>query len=53
MSKGDSWYDLTLILSFAWNGILFGMLSIYKMEMLLKNAKENLLLVLLFASLCG
>ena len=39
MSKGDSWYDLTLILSFAWNGILFGILSIYKMEMLLKNAK--------------
>jgi len=39
MSKGDSWYDLTLILSFAWNGILFGILSIYKMEMLLKNSK--------------
>lgn len=39
MTKGDSWYDLTLILSFAWNGILFGILSIYKMEMLLKNAK--------------
>jgi uncharacterized membrane protein len=34
MSKGDSWYDLTLILSFAWNGILFGILSIYKMELL-------------------
>lgn len=39
MSKGDSWFDLTLILSFAWNGILFGILSIYKMEMLLKRAK--------------
>jgi uncharacterized membrane protein len=39
MSKGDSWYDLTLILSFAWNGILFGILSIYKMELLLKKAK--------------
>jgi uncharacterized membrane protein len=39
MNKGDSWYDLTLILSFAWNGILFGILSIYKMEVLLKNAK--------------
>jgi uncharacterized membrane protein len=39
MSKGDSWYDLTLILSFAWNGILFGILSIFKMETLLKNAK--------------
>ena len=41
MSKGDSWYDLTLILSFAWNGILFGILSIYKMELLLKKAKRN------------
>ena len=39
MSKGNSWYDLTLILSFAWNGILFGILSIYKMELLLKKAK--------------
>jgi uncharacterized membrane protein len=39
MSKGNSWYDLTLILSFAWNGILFGILSIYKMEILLKKAK--------------
>ena len=39
MSKGDSWYDLTLILSFAWTGILFGILSIHKMETLLKNSK--------------
>ena len=39
MSKGDSWYDLTLIFSFAWNGILFGILSINKMETLLKNSK--------------
>ncbi len=41
ISKGDSWYDLTLILSFAWNGVLFGILSIYKMEMLLKNTKGD------------
>lgn len=39
MSHGDSWFDLTLILSFAWTGILFGILSIWKMELLLKNAK--------------
>jgi uncharacterized membrane protein len=39
ISKADSWYDLTLILSFAWNGVLFGILSIYKMELLLKNTK--------------
>ena len=33
------WFDLTLILSFAWNGILFGIISIWKMEMLLKKTK--------------
>jgi uncharacterized membrane protein len=26
------WYDLTLILSFAWNGILLGIFSVYQME---------------------
>lgn len=44
-SSGDSWYDLTLILSFAWNGILFGILSIYKMEILLKKAKGKFVAV--------
>ncbi len=39
MGNGHPWFDLTLILSFAWNGILFGILSIRKMEMLLKAAK--------------
>ena len=39
MSQRGSWYDLTLILSFAWNGILLGILSIYKMELLLQSAK--------------
>lgn len=39
MSNGHSWFDLTLILSFAWSGIIFGILSIRKMEMLLKKTK--------------
>lgn len=26
------WYDLVLIFSFAWNGIIFGILSLYKIE---------------------
>jgi len=43
ISNGDSWFDLTLILSFAWNGILFGILSIFKMEMLLKKTKGKLI----------
>jgi len=42
MGNGHSWFDLTLILSFAWSGVIFGILSICKMEMLLKKAKGNL-----------
>jgi len=37
MASGHPWFDLTLILSFAWNGILLGVLSIRKMEMLLAS----------------
>jgi uncharacterized membrane protein len=36
------WFDLTLILSFAWNGILFGIISIWKMEIMLKRTKGRL-----------
>lgn len=39
MEGNRPWFDLTLILSFAWNGILFGIISIWKMEMLLKRTK--------------
>jgi uncharacterized membrane protein len=39
IGNGHPWFDLTLILSFAWNGILFGILSIRKMEMLLKASQ--------------
>jgi len=39
MGNKHPWFDLTLLLSFAWNGILFGILSIRKMEMLLKKTK--------------
>jgi uncharacterized membrane protein len=39
MGWGHPWFDLTLILSFAWNGVLLGILSIRKMEMLLKRSK--------------
>ena len=41
------WFDLTLILSFAWNGILFGIISIWKMEMLLKRTKGHFISALL------
>ena len=39
LNAGHQWFDLTMILSFAWNGILFGILSIRQMEILLKEAK--------------
>ncbi len=39
MGYGHPWFDLTLILSFAWTGILLGILSIRKMEILLRRAK--------------
>ncbi|HEV8286641.1 MAG TPA: DUF1361 domain-containing protein [Chitinophagaceae bacterium] len=43
MENGHPWFDLTLILSFAWNGILFGVISIREMEILLKKAKGKLI----------
>lgn len=39
LGDGHPWFDLTLILTFAWSGILFGILSIRKMERLLRKAK--------------
>ncbi|HEY2722170.1 MAG TPA: DUF1361 domain-containing protein [Chitinophagaceae bacterium] len=42
LDNGHPWFDLLLIFSFAWNGILFGILSIQKMEMILKNGKGKL-----------
>jgi uncharacterized membrane protein len=46
-AENRPWFDLTLILSFAWNGILFGIISIWKMEILLKRTKGRLASALL------
>lgn len=43
------WYDLILLLSFAWNGLLFGILSVRHMEKLFEqyfNKKFDLLFIL-------
>lgn len=43
------WYDLALLLSFAWSGILFGILSVRQMEKLFEknfNKKFDLLFIL-------
>jgi uncharacterized membrane protein len=34
-TTGTIWYDLVLILSFAWTGLLFGLVSLFDMEKLL------------------
>jgi len=46
-AENRPWFDLTLIFSFAWNGILFGIISIWKMEILVKKMKGRLASALL------
>lgn len=50
MSHGHPWFDLTLILSFSWSGILLGILSIRRMETLLKKTKGKLISALVICS---
>jgi len=50
------WYDLALLLSFAWSGILFGILSVRQMEKLFEknfNKKFDLLFILPVMALNG
>ena len=37
MEKSSRWFDLTLILSFAWNGLLLGILSVRQMEKIFRD----------------
>jgi uncharacterized membrane protein len=41
-AAGHQWLDLTIILSFAWTGILLGMISIRRMEMILSSVKGKI-----------
>jgi uncharacterized membrane protein len=36
-ASAPKWFDLLLLLSFAWNGLLFGVVSLRKMEILLQK----------------
>lgn len=36
-ASAPKWFDLLLILSFAWNGLLFGITSLRKMELILQS----------------
>jgi uncharacterized membrane protein len=50
------WYDLALLLSFAWSGILFGILSVRQMEKLFEkhfSKKFDLLFILPVMALNG
>lgn len=47
MDNGRPWFDLTLILSFAWSGILAGIVSLRQMEMMLRKTKGELFSVLI------
>jgi uncharacterized membrane protein len=50
------WYDLALLLSFAWSGLLFGILSVRQMEKLFEknfNKKFDLLFILPVMALNG
>ncbi len=49
------WFDLIMILSYAWAGLLFGFISIFQMESILltkmrPNAAKMIIIALLFAS---
>ena len=52
-ARGDMpiWYDLILILSFAWTGLLFGFLSLWDIEKVLQNHLQKKYVSLLSAGL--
>jgi uncharacterized membrane protein len=45
------WFDLILILSFAWTGLLFGFLSLWDIEKILKKSINNTWIPVISASL--
>jgi uncharacterized membrane protein len=54
--SAPKWFDLLLIFSFAWNGLVAGMLSIQKMELVLKfilNKTLSIPFMFLIMWLCG
>lgn len=41
IGSAPKWFDLLLIFSFAWNGIICGIISLRRIEIILKPAKAN------------
>jgi uncharacterized membrane protein len=50
IENGRPWFDLLLLFSFAWNGILFGTLSVRKMERLLEKGKGKFVSLIVISS---
>ena len=48
-NSAPKWFDVLMLFSFAWNGILFGIISVRRIEMLfLVKRKNNFSLLLVF-----
>ena len=50
-TKVPIWYDLVLILSFAWTGVLFGLVSLFDIEKILSRFLHKKLVTLISVSL--
>jgi len=51
--SAPKWFDLLLIFSFAWNGILFGIISLRRVEIIITKLKgKNVSLIVVVAVLC-
>jgi uncharacterized membrane protein len=49
IASAPKWFDLLLLLSFAWNGLLFGIASLRKIEVILETIRgKNFSLIVIF-----
>ncbi len=56
VDSAPKWFDLLLIFSFAWNGIIFGVLSLRRIELIasaIRGKKFSIILIFSVLWLCG